>query len=232
MLHDDLPPFPGFRAEGLNFLRDLKRHNERDWFKPRKQTYDDELLWPLRCLVADFARQAAYAGLPLTGDPKRSLFRIYRDTRFSKNKRPYKTHVSAVLSRSGGRKDPGAIYVHIEPGASFIAGGYWKPETDLMRRWRTRMTADPASFIEITERLDAAGAPVAIRESYKRMPRGCEAFADSDLEPWLRAKALVARRDVSDADVMRPVFTEVLVEMAKTMLPLLAFGWDAMEPVG
>ena len=230
MLRDDLPPFPGFRPEAFAFLRDLKRHNDRDWFKPRKQTFDDELMWPLRCLVADFARQATFADLPLTGDPKRSVFRIYRDTRFSKNKLPYKTHVGAVLSRSGGRKDPGALYVHVEPGASFIAGGYWRPDTDLLRRWRNRMTTDPAGFIEITERLEAAGYPVTMRDSYKRMPRGVESFADTDLEPWLKAKSLVARRDVSDEELMRPSFTETLVETARAMEPLLAFGWDAMEP--
>lgn len=232
MLHDDLPPFPGFRAEGLDFLRDLKLHNDRDWFKPRKQTYEDELRWPLSCLVADFARQATFADLPLTGDPKRSLFRIYRDTRFSKNKLPYKTHVAAVLSRSGGRKDPGALYVHIEPGAAFIAGGYWRPETDLLRRWRNRMTSDPGSFLEMVERLEQAGHPVTVRESYKRIPRGCEAFADSDLEPWLKAKSLVARRDVTDEEIMRPAFTETLLETARAMEPLLAFGWGALEPAG
>ena len=187
-------------------------------------------MWPLRCLVADFGRQAAFAGLPLTGDPKRSIFRIYRDTRFSKNKLPYKTHVGAVLSRSGGRKDPGALYLHVEPGASFIVGGYWRPDTDLMRRWRNRMTAHPAAFLDIAEQLDAAGYPIGVRESCKRMPRGTETFADSDLAPWLKAKSLIARRDVADDALMHPAFTDTLVETARAMEPLLAFGWDAMEP--
>ena len=231
MLHDDLPPFPGFRAEGLQFLRDLARNNDRDWFKPRKHTFDDELQWPFRCLVADFARRAPAAGLPLTGDPKRSLFRIYRDTRFSKNKQPYKTHVGAVLSRSGGRKDPGALYVHVEPGASFIAGGYWRPENDLLRRWRVRMAEQPASFLEMIEKLEAKGYAVSIRESLKRMPRGFEAHAGTDLEPWLKAKALVARRDVTNDELRHPSFTSTVIETAQEMEPLLAFGWDAMEPV-
>lgn len=230
MLHADLPPFPGFRDEGLQFLRDLKQHNERDWFKPRKQTFDDEIQWPARCLVADFARRALLDDLPLTGNPKRSIFRIYRDTRFSKNKRPYKTHVGIVFSRSGERKDPGAVYVHIEPGASFIAGGFWRPETELMRRWRDRMMADPMGFIEITERLAEAGYPVEVDESYKRMPRGTSRFADTEIEPWLKAKSLIARRDVTDDELRHPSFTDTLVATSEQMLPLLAFGWDAMEP--
>lgn len=229
MLHADLPPFPGFRDEGLQFLRDLKQHNERGWFKPRKQTFDDEIQWPARCLVADFARRAGNS-LPLTGDPKRSIFRIYRDTRFSKNKQPYKTHVGIVFSRSGGRKDPGALYVHVEPGASFIAGGFWRPETELMRRWRDRMMADPAGFVEMTERLDAAGVPVEVDVSYKRMPQGTQRFADTEIEPWLKAKSLIARRSITDDELKSPSFTDTLAATAEAMLPLLAFGWDAMEP--
>lgn len=226
----DLPPFPGFRAEGLAFLRDLKRHNERDWFKPRKTTFEDEVLWPLRCLIADVARSAPLHGLPLTGDPKRSIFRIYRDTRFSKNKQPYKTHVGAVLSRSGGRKDPGGIYLHVEPGASFIAGGYWRPETVLLRRWRRQMAADPNGFLEIIEQMEAAGHPVHARESLKRIPRGFEAEGDSELAEWLKAKSLIVRRDISDDELADPAFTDTVVETARSMLPLLAFGWEAMEP--
>ncbi len=230
MLHDDLPPFPGFRDEGLQFLRDLKRHNDRDWFKPRKQTFEDEILWPLRCLVADFARQATSADLRLTGDPKRSIFRIYRDTRFSKNKQPYKTHVGAVLSRSGQRGDPGALYVHVEPGASFIAGGYWRPENDLLRRWRVRMAEQPAAFLETIDALGTAGYAVDARESLKRMPRGFEAESESDLADWLRAKSLITRRDVSDDELNDPSFTDTVIGTARAMEPLLAFGWDAMEP--
>ena len=226
----DFPPFPGFRAEGLQFLRDLKRHNERDWFKPRKATFEDELLWPLRCLVADVARRAAGHGLPLTGDPKRSLFRIYRDTRFSKSKLPYKTHVGAVLSRSGERKDPGGVYLHVEPGASFIAGGYWRPDAALLRRWRSRMVEDPAGFLEMAEQMEAAEHPITARESLKRMPRGFEAESESDLAEWLKAKSLVARRDVADEELMQPEFTDTVIETALSMLPLLRFGWEAMEP--
>ncbi len=230
MLHADLPPFPGFRDEGLQFLRDLAHHNERDWFKPRKQTFDDEILWPFRCLVADFARRATAAGLPLTGDPKRSIFRIYRDTRFSKNKQPYKTHVGAVLSRSGGTKDPGALYIHVEPGASFIAGGYWRPENDLLRRWRVRMAEQPASFLEMIENLEASGYEITVRDSLKRMPRGFEAESESDLADWLKAKSIIAQRPVTDEELRHPSFTETVIETARGMEPLLAFGWDAMEP--
>src|SRR5690606_41334595 len=82
----DFPPFPGFRPEAFDFLRALAAHNDREWFKPRKEVYEDEVLWPFRCLVADVTREARAQGIPLAGDPQRAIFRIYRDTRFSKDK--------------------------------------------------------------------------------------------------------------------------------------------------
>lgn len=221
----DLPPFPGFREEGLQFLRDLKEHNERDWFKPRKQTFEDELLWPARCLVADFARQAAHAGLPLTGDPARALFRIYRDTRFSKDKRPYKTHLGLVLSRSGSKKEDGVLYVHVEPGASFLGGGYWEPEAQLLRRWRARIAAEPDEWLDVVERVEAAGLGVRPWDSLKRMPRGFEDQADSPVADWLKAKSFIASRPVPDEALTRPDFTADVVQTAREMLPLLEFGW-------
>ncbi|MEM8557337.1 MAG: DUF2461 domain-containing protein [Bacteroidota bacterium] len=224
----DLPPFPGFRDEGLQFLRDLAAHNDRDWFKPRKQTFTDECQWPLQCLIADCTRRAAGRGLPLGGDAKTSAFRIYRDTRFSKNKNPYKTHVSAVLSRSGGKKDPGSVYVHVEPGGSFLAAGYWFPERDLLRAWRDRLAHDPASFLDVVQRVGDAGLTLDTRESLKRMPRGYNDYADSEVATYLKWKGAIVTQDVADAAVQTPAFAETVLDFAEASLPLLTFGWDLM----
>ena len=223
----DFPPFPGFRPEAFDFLRQLAQNNERDWFKPRKETYDDEVLWPMRCLVADASRQAAALGLPLTGDPKRSLFRIYRDIRFSKNKNPYKTHAGAVLSRSGERRDNGVVYIHVEPGKAFIAGGFWRPETSLLRAWRARMAEAPALFLEMTRRLDTAGLALDYgQDTLKRMPRGFENLADTEVAHYLRWKSFIVSRTVSDEALQSPDFTQALVQMMHDALPLLEYGWQ------
>ena len=108
----EYPPFPGFRNEAFDFFRQLAENNQRDWFKPRKATYDDEVVWPMRCLLTEASNEAAQHGLNLTANPKRALFRIYRDTRFSKNKAPYKTHAGAVLTRTGDNKSSGGVYIH------------------------------------------------------------------------------------------------------------------------
>jgi uncharacterized protein (TIGR02453 family) len=224
-----LPPFPGFTDAGLRFLRDLKAHNDREWFTPRKAQFEDEVLDPARLLVADFSREASHRGLPLSGDPKRSIFRIYRDTRFSKDKRPYKTHVGMVLSRTGGRGEEGVVYVHVEPGESFIGSGFWQPETPLLRRFRERMASDPEGWLGVVEEVSEAGLSIEPEDTLKRMPRGYESHAESPVAPWLKARSLLVTRPVSDAELLEPAFTATVLDVAEASLPFLAYGWALMD---
>src|SRR5438874_13214786 len=110
--------FTGFRPTAFTFFRGLRDNNDPAWFKPRKGVYEAEVLAPFRALVNAVGAAFSEAGIPLAGDPMRSIFRIYRDVRFSPDKRLYKTHAGAVLTRSGGKRDPGLLYLHLEPGES------------------------------------------------------------------------------------------------------------------
>ncbi|TCS12587.1 DUF2461 domain-containing protein [Caulobacter sp. BK020] len=107
--------FPGFAAADLAFLTGLAAHNDREWFTANRAVYDDRLKPTLAALIEALNGALAARDLPLAGDPKKSVFRIHRDVRFSKDKRPYKTHVSATLTRDGQKLSPGLLYVHIEP---------------------------------------------------------------------------------------------------------------------
>jgi uncharacterized protein (DUF2461 family) len=109
------PSFPGFAAPDLAFLTGLAAHNDRDWFTANRAVYDERLKPALAALIEALNAAFEARDLPLAGDPKKSLFRIHRDVRFSKDKRPYKTHVSATLTRDGQKLSPGLVYVHIEP---------------------------------------------------------------------------------------------------------------------
>jgi uncharacterized protein (DUF2461 family) len=108
-------PFPGFAAADLAFLTGLAAHNDREWFTANRAVYDERLKPTLATLIDALNGAFAARDLPLAGDPKKSVFRIHRDVRFSKDKRPYKTHVSATLTRDGMKLSPGLVYVHIEP---------------------------------------------------------------------------------------------------------------------
>lgn len=107
--------FPGFAPADLRFLSELAAHNDRDWFTAHRAPYDNRLKPALAALIVDTTAACAARGLPLAGDPAKSQFRLHRDTRFSKDKSPYKTHVAAVLTRGGGKMSPGMAYIHIEP---------------------------------------------------------------------------------------------------------------------
>src|SRR3990172_12662608 len=133
--------FTASRREAIQFLADLAANNERAWFQPRKAEYERLLKRPLEALVAALAERFAARGIPLHADPARSIFRIYRDVRFSKDKSPYKTNVGAsfpwVAGRDGGPADveSGAEaahgvggYFHLAPGDIFVGGGMWHPE--------------------------------------------------------------------------------------------------------
>lgn len=233
MAPDTLPPFPGFRAEAFDFLRNLKAHNERDWFKPRKATYDDELLWPARCLVGQLSHDAPAAGVPVRGEPRKNVFRVYRDTRFSKNKAPYKTHLGLSLTRSGHKDGPGGLYVHVEPEGCFLAAGFWSPDGPALRRWRERLVGDPDGFLRVVEDLESAGLTPGAGPSgtLKRMPRGYEDHADAPIAPYLKWKGTVASRSVADADVQTPAFADDIVAFGRAALPLLEWGW-AVEGEG
>src|SRR6476659_3229840 len=153
--------FTGFRPAAFAFFRGLRDNNDPDWFKPRKAVYETEVLAPFRALIAAVTAALAEAGIPLAGDPARSIFRIYRDVRFSPDKRLYKTHAGAVLTRSGGRRDPGVLYIHVAPGESMAAAGFWHPEPALLARLRRAMLTDPDGFLAIVERLAEAGCSLS-----------------------------------------------------------------------
>ncbi len=138
--------FAGFLPAAFAFFEELRDNNDPAWFKPRKAVYEDAVLAPFRNLIVAVGAALDVAGLPLVGDPQRGIFRIYRDVRFSPDKHLYKTHAGAVLTRSGSKRDPGLLYLHVEPGASMVAAGFWHPDPALLHRLRRAILDDPDRF--------------------------------------------------------------------------------------
>src|ERR1700736_3995284 len=167
--------FAGFRPAACAFLNELRDNTDPAWFKPRKALYEAEVLGPFGDLITAVGATLRKAGAPLVGDPRRGIFRIYRDVRFSPDKRLYKTHAGAVLTRSGGRRDPGVLYIHVAPGESMVAAGFWHPEPALLARLRRVVLEDPDVFLAVASRLAAAGCPLSSDDRLSRPPRGFEA---------------------------------------------------------
>lgn len=221
-------PFTGFTPSALEFFRGLAAHNEPGWFKPRKAVYDSEVLKPFRALVSALGEALEMAGVPLKGDPARGIFRIYRDVRFSANKQLYKTHQGGVLTRSGGKGDPGLLYVHLESGASMIGAGFWHPEPALLNRLRGAVVAGPDEFLAMTERLQGLGYSMTCEnERLTRLPRGFDAAKDTAVADYVCWKNFLTDRTVSDDEMGSPDLIRSIVDFAVSALPLLEWGWAA-----
>jgi uncharacterized protein (TIGR02453 family) len=221
--------FAGFRPAAFAFFAELQDNNDPAWFKPRKALYEAEVLAPFRELIAAVSETLGRAELPLVGDPRRGIFRIYRDVRFSPDKRLYKTHAGAVLTRSGGRRDPGVLYIHVAPGESMVAAGFWHPDPALLARLRRAVLTDPDGFLAIVERLAEAGCSVSSDYKLSRPPRGFEAAKGTVIEGYVGWKSFTAHRMVSDADMQSPALVDWIADFARTVLPLLEWGWAAVD---
>lgn len=210
----DTPTFP---PSVFDFLSDLARHNNRDWFNTHKDRYRAEHAKVIDYAEEIIARVGSFDVLePTTG--KKSLFRIYRDTRFSQNKAPYKTHFSGRLMRSGPYRR-GGFYFHFEPGdKTIIAGGFWKPESADLKRIRQELAADPEpvrkliadpAFVETFGELKG--------EQVKTAPKGYK--KDHPAIDLLRYKQYLLIRSFTDEEVLQPGFIDEIGLTFNRMLP-------------
>lgn len=122
--------FSGFPPEALRFLRALKRNNRREWFQPRKDQFEMHVKAPMLALVDELNRDLAKFAPEYVTDPKKAVFRIYRDTRFSADKRPYKTNIAAAFHRRG--VEGGGLYFSVSAESVEIAGGIYHPSPEVM----------------------------------------------------------------------------------------------------
>ena len=139
--------FSGFPPEGIRFLRDLKKNNRREWFQPRKEIFESSVKAPMLELVAALNNELVKFAPDHVTDPPKALYRIYRDTRFSPDKTPYKTHVAANFPRRGGERHAAAgFYFHIAPGEVLVAVGVYAPDPEGLLAIRTHLAEHHAEF--------------------------------------------------------------------------------------
>jgi uncharacterized protein (TIGR02453 family) len=214
----DQPRFEGFPPGAIAFLVDLAANNDRAWFQPRKDQYEALLKRPLEALCLSLAERFEARGIGLTAD-LRSPFRIYRDTRFSKDKSPYKTAASAQFPAAGVAGGPGG-YFHLEPGEIYTGGGLYRPPTPVLAAWRRLVDTEPGTVHAALEDPGFAAmfGRLHAEEELVRVPSGYpKNHPDGDL---LRLKDLVFTRRLSDADVRSPDLPDILCD-----------GFDAAAPV-
>jgi len=215
--------FAAFSEEGLRFLRSLKRHNNREWFLANKSIYEETVKKPMEDLVTALAEDFAKFAPEHVASPKTSIYRIYRDTRFSTDKTPYKTHIAAIFPRKGFEKHEGAgLYLHIGTDDVLIAGGVYMPMPEHLNAIRTHIAAnhrklqsivESRQFHKMFDRLSG--------EQLTRVPRGFP--PDHAAAEYLRHKQFLAGRSLDPVQATSKRFYKTVVETFQEMMPLIRF---------
>jgi uncharacterized protein (DUF2461 family) len=139
--------FSGFSPDALSFLRALKRNNRREWFQPRKEKYEALIKAPMLEFVAEVNEEMARFAPAYVTSPAKAVYRIYRDTRFSPDKTPYKTHIAAIFPRNSALKREGAVfYLHFTEKELLAFGGVWGPDRDELLAYRTLLQQNHEEF--------------------------------------------------------------------------------------
>lgn len=215
--------FDGFPPETLRFLRQLKRNNHREWFLAHKEVYERKVKAPMTDLVLALGCALEPMAPELIVDPKRAIYRIYRDLRFSPDQRPYKTHIAAIFVPRGVPKKTGAcLYFHIEPAEIVIAGGVYMPDSPTLRLLRRHIADHWRELEAITQRRDFRSLFGELQgESLMRPPAGYP--ADHPAVDLLRRKQLHVARTEPPALAEGPKLLPRLLTLFTAMLPLVRF---------
>lgn len=166
-----------FSPETFRFLKQLKRHNDREWFLTNKERYESEVKAPMLRFIADFAPRLRAISRNFVVDPKPvggSMFRIYRDVRFSEDKSPYKTHLAAHFPHRRAWDGDESVhapgfYIHIEPGECFMGAGLWRPDSIALSRIRNAILDHPEKWKAVLK-----SSPEIEGDSLKRPPHGID----------------------------------------------------------
>jgi uncharacterized protein (TIGR02453 family) len=213
-----------FRPELFDFLRQLKRHNNRDWFAKNKQRYEEAVRDPALMFIGSFGPHLQKLSPHFVADPRPSrgsLFRIYRDTRFSHDKRPFKTHVGIHFSHSSGKDAHAPVfYLHLEPENCFAAAGVWHPDNSALTKIRMAIVAVPDQWSKVTRKLEIEG------DSLKRPPRGFD--PNHRFIEDIKRKDFVASLGFTEAQVCGPSFMRDFAAACRAMLPLVEFTCGAL----
>jgi uncharacterized protein (TIGR02453 family) len=228
---EDAPkaPFSGFGPGALPFFENLAANQNREWFAANRHIYENEVRVPLAALVDDLSFAFAAHDIPLIGDPKRALFRIHRDVRFSKDKSPYKTNAGAVITRDGGKDSPGLLYVQVGGTGSFTGIGFYGLEPKDLAVIRHAIADAPERWLALRSGLNDAGLDFSMGYAMTRLPKGFEEHAGSPHAEALKLRNYIVSRPIAAERLQDPDLVHDIVDFTVAGLPLLRFGWNALD---
>jgi uncharacterized protein (TIGR02453 family) len=211
---------PRFTGESLRFLRALNRNNRREWFNAHRDDYEAHVRRPMIAIVERLAGDFREFAPELVANPKTSIYRIYRDIRFSENKKPYKTHVAASFPTRGLAKHEGAgLYFHVSPAEAWVGGGMYAPQTSQLQAVREHIAANTKRFCAVVESPAFRRTVGSLEgERLQRVPRSFP--KDHEAAEYLRFKQFLAGAEFPPTFATSPKFYETLLRVFRQVVPL------------
>lgn len=220
-----------FSAKAFALLREFARNNNREWFAANKERYEALLRDPFLALIGDLAAPLAKISPHFRADPRPhggSMFRVYRDARFAKDKSPYKTWLGARLRHERARElHAPSFYLHIQPGDSFVGGGLWHPEPPTLARVRDFLVANPATWKKAVHNRRFAAAFEIGGEALSRPPRGYDVA--HELIEDIKRKDFAAWRTFGDREACSAELRDLVVAGFKGVAPMIDYLCAALD---
>jgi uncharacterized protein (TIGR02453 family) len=209
------------KNDTLQFLKELKKNNDREWFNRNKDRFiaaNENFTQFVQSLIGEVAGfDKSVAGL----DAKNSIFRIYRDIRFSKDKSPYKTHFGATLMGKGGSCGVAGYYLHLEPGASLLGGGVHMTEPANLKAIREEISSSGKDFLKIINSREFRDNFTIEGEKLNKVPQGFD--KEDPMAEYLKFKELMIHHKVSDKEILSDEFLAECARVCKAMVPFNKF---------
>jgi uncharacterized protein (TIGR02453 family) len=225
-----MPKKRHFDKDFFDFLKELKQNNTREWFQANKDRYRSVVQEPLLRFISDFSEPLHGISPEFVADPRPSggsMFRIYRDVRFSKDKSPYKTHASAQFRHRVGRDAHApAFYLHLEPGNVFVGAGSWHPGREALESIRAAIAEHPGKWQSVLEESRFSKRHKLVGDSLKRPPRGFDPEHPAIEE--LKRKDFISIENFSQTKACSAGFIDMVAESFEVASPLVKFLTEAV----
>ncbi len=217
--------FQGFGPQALGFFKALAFHQTKEWFDQNRAIYDEQVKAPFGALVTDLSAAFIKKDVRLSGDPKKAIFRLNRDVRFSNDKSPYKTHAGAVLTRSGEKKDiNGLLYIHIDPKGCFLGAGFYHPDPPFLKDLRKSIRGRPDRYRELIKTLKRRKLALSDEDKLTRLPRDFVDVQEPDLVEALKQRSFLVRSPLGDDEIFSKKLVDRIVAFGVATDPLITWG--------
>lgn len=218
------PMTVNFTRKSFDLLEGLAENNEKSWYDDHREEFEAYLREPFAAVLELASDRLSETTVPLVGSA-RTMFRQNRDVRFSKDKSPYSTHVSGVLTPSGTKAEKeGLIYLQLEPSGGMVACGFYKLKAAELAPIRDRIIEKPEVFSDVLGDLEAAGLSLSDEDKLKSMPRGYEQHSEHEHVDYLKLKSLIVQSSLPKSAWLQGDVVDRIVDYSKGCASLLAFG--------